>query len=415
MSATPKRSSERVPEAIQTLADRYEHHVVDARRRVTRVRLALSGGSSWDAVITDGELTLAPPDGEPDAVLTANAQTWRRVAADIRHGMEAYNAGRLTMRRNLHDGVGFLAATSSDVGPERLRFRRVATRAGELSVMEAGEGPPVLAVHGLGATKGSFLPTLAALADDYRMVTVDLPGFGDSDKPLKASYDAAFFAETLTDLLDGLGVDSVHYVGNSLGGRIGLEIGLRHPERVRSIGLLAPSLAWRRGRPLLPLVQIARPELGLLQLAPRTVVEGLMRRLIPDARDGWAAIGVDEFLRAYLTPSGRAAFYAAARQIYLDEPYGNEGFWTRLPSLQADVLCIWGKQDKLVPIAFARHVSNALPHSQHLELDCGHVPQVERPDQTHAALDQLFARNPARQGRITASRRTRTPPPVAAA
>ena len=55
-----------------------------------------------------------------------------------------------------------------------------------------------------------------------------------------------------------------------------------------------------------------------------------MHRLIPGADEGWTAAGVDEFLRAYLTPAGRAAFYAAARQIYLEEPHGAEGFWTRL-------------------------------------------------------------------------------------
>ena len=86
-----------------------------------------------------------------------------------------------------------------------------------------------------------------------------------------------------------------------------------------------------------------------------------MRRLIPGADDGWAAAGVDEFLRGYLTPAGRAAFYAAARQIYLEEPEGEDGFWTRLRALQPDALFVWGRRDTLVPIAFARHVAEALP------------------------------------------------------
>ena len=82
--------------------------------------------------------------------------------------------------------------------------------------------------------------------------------------------------------------------------------------------LLCPSLAWRRGRAWAPLVRLMRPKLGLVQIAPRTVVEGVVRRLIPGAREGWTATGVDEFLRAYLSPAGRAAFYAAARHIYLE-------------------------------------------------------------------------------------------------
>jgi pimeloyl-ACP methyl ester carboxylesterase len=69
-----------------------------------------------------------------------------------------------------------------------------------------------------------------------------------------------------------------------------------------------------------------------------------------------------------------------------EEPHGEEGFWTRLLTLQPDALFVWGRHDRLVPVAFARHVAEALPRARHLELDCGHLPQVERPRQTHAAL-----------------------------
>ena len=116
--------------------------------------------------------------------------------------------------------------------------------------MEAGQGPPVLAVHGLGGTKGSFLPTLAALADRFRVIAMDLPGFGDSDKPIGAAYDPRFFARAVVDLLDALELERAHLVGNSLGGRVALELGLREPERVRRLVLLAPSLAWRREPPV---------------------------------------------------------------------------------------------------------------------------------------------------------------------
>ena len=134
------------------------------------------------------------------------------------------------------------------------------------------------------------------------------------------------------------------------------------------------------------------PELGLLQLAPRGVVEGIVRSVVPGGREGWSAVGVDEFLRSYLTPRGRAAFYAALRNIYLEEP---ERFWTRLRELQGEALFVWGRQDRLVPIAFARHVRDALPAAEHLELDCGHVPQLEAPRETHAAIDEFFRRAPA--------------------
>ena len=381
---------------VQTLVGRFDPSVFDARRRRTRIRVAVSDDGAWDVIVADGAASIAPEDGRPDAVLSADRDTWAQIAADARSGMGAYRSGRLSVRRNLHVGVGFLAATSGATEPGRLRFRTIATSGAKLSIVEAGTGPAVLAVHGLGGTKGSFLPTVAALADRFRVIAVDLPGFGDSDKPIGASYDARFFAAAGIDLLDALELDRVHLIGNSLGGRIALEIALRHPGRVGRLALLAPSLAWRRDRPWVPLLRLTRPELGLVQLAPRPVVEAIVHRLIPGADQGWTAAGVDEFLRAYLTPAGRAAFYAAARHIYLEEPHGEHGFWTRLQTLAPDALFVWGRRDKLVPIAFARHVTDALPRARHLELDCGHVPQIERPEQTHAALAAFLADVPER-------------------
>ncbi len=378
-------------DSIQTLVGRYDASVFDARSRVTRVRLAVTDGEAWDVRIVDGLATIEPEGARPDAIITADEKVWRELAVDLRKGMDAYRAGRLSVRRNMHVGVGFLAATNGDEEPGRLRFRSVETPGARLSIMEAGTGPPALALHGLGATKGSFLPTVAALSDRFRVIAVDQPGFGDSDKPIGAAYDARFFAAAANALLDALELERVHLIGNSLGGRVALELALRHPDRVARVGLLAPSLAWRRGRPWLPLLRLTRPELGLIQLAPRPLVEAVVHGLIPDAEGGWTAAGVDEFLRAYLTPSGRAAFYAAARHIYLEEPHGEEGFWTRLATLQPEALFVWGRQDRLVPLAFARHVADALPSARHLQLDCGHVPQIELPKKTHAALAAFFS------------------------
>jgi pimeloyl-ACP methyl ester carboxylesterase len=288
-------------------------------------------------------------------------------------------------------GVGFLAATSGATEESRLTFESVRTRrSGRLSILSAGAGRrTVICVHGLGGTKASFLPTVAALADCYRVVAVDLPGFGDSDKPIAAPYDAAYFARTVFDLMDALDLEKAHLVGNSMGGRVAIEAGLTDPERVRSMALLSPALAWLRDRRWAPLVKALRPELGLVQIAPRSIVEGVLRRLIPTS-GGWADAGVDEFLRAYLTPRGRAAFYASARNIYLDEPHGENGLWTRMAELAPKSLFVWGRLDTLVPIAFMKHVEDCLPAAEHLELDCGHVPQLERPAETHRAIREFF-------------------------
>ena len=378
------------PGAFQTLVGRYDRTVFEPLRGSARVRLAVRDGNDWDVVLNGAAVRVGPATGEPDAILTADAKTWAAIAHDARRGLDAYRAGRLVVRRNLHVGVGFLAATSALTGPGRLRFGMVSIHRARLSLIEAGTGPAVIALHGLGATKGSFLPTVAALSDRFRVIAVDLPGFGDSSKPIGASYDAPFFARAVVELLDELELDRAHLIGNSLGGRIALEVALAHPDRVQRIALLAPSLAWLRARPWARLLKLTRPELGLVQLAPRPIVEGIVRRLIPGADDGWTAAGVDEFLRAYLTPAGRAAFYAAARHIYLEEPHGEDGFWTRLRGLEPPALFVWGRRDSLVPIAFARHVEEALPQARHLELDCGHVPQIERPRETNTAIAEFL-------------------------
>jgi pimeloyl-ACP methyl ester carboxylesterase len=373
------------PDWLRLLVSRYDPGIFDPGRTV-HVRLLTPEQSAWEVVVANGAAAPRSPQGRPDAVITADVGTWNRIA-DGSHGtIDAYLAGRLAVRTNLHVGVGFLAATSGAADRAPVRFRSVATRRSRFSIIEAGDGPPVLAIHGLGATKGSFLPTVAALSSRFHTIALDLPGFGDSHKPIGASYDPGFFAASCLALLDALELDRVHLIGNSLGGRIALEIALRHRDRVDRVAVLAPSLAWRRARPWVPLLRLTRPELGLVQLAPRGVVEGVVRRLIPGANEGWTAAGVDEFLRAYLTPAGRAAFYAAARHIYLDEPHGPHGFWPRLATLQPRALFIWGRRDKLVPIAFKRHVATALPSALHLDLDCGHVPQIERPAQTHDAI-----------------------------
>ena len=388
--ATATRQGTAPHEAIAALADRFDPDVLELPRGRARIRLEVTGADACDAVLAGRRLRLRPADesASPDAVLSASAATWKKIAADLRGGMEAFRAGRLRLRGSLHVGVGFLAATSGSTEPGRLEFDTLRTRGfGAISVLSAGTGPEtIVCVHGLGGTKASFLPTVNALADDFRVVAIDLPGFGESDKPIGAPYDAAWFARSMFAAMDALGIEHAHVAGNSMGGRVAIEAGLMDNDRTGGLMLLSPALAWLRPRPWAPIVRALRPELGLIQPAPRPVVEAMVRRLVPAGNGGWTAAGIDEFLRAYLTRSGRAAFYAAARNIYLDEPHGENGFWTRLESLQRESLFVWGRQDMLVPIGFMKHVEKALPRARHVELNCGHVPQVERPRETHAAI-----------------------------
>jgi pimeloyl-ACP methyl ester carboxylesterase len=376
---------------LARLLARFDASVFDIPGGRPRVRLAVRDDDGaelcWDVLLTEDPRALTPASARtrPDALLSAGLGTWRRIADDVGAGMLAYHSGGLRIRQNLHLAIGLLAATAAK-RPGRLEVRCVRTAAGRLSTLQAGAGEPVVMLHGLGATKASFLPTIAALAPSFRVIALDLPGFGDASKPLGAAYDAPFFARAVVDALDGLGIRRAHLVGHSLGGRVALEVGMRAPERLLSLTLMTPSLAWRRPRPWAPYLRLVRPELGAIQLVPRAIADPVVRRLVPNANDGWGAVAVDEFLRGFLDPRGRAAFYAAARSIYLEEPAGPDGFWERLRTVRTPAMFIWGQSDRLVPVAFAHHVRAALPGSEHVVLDGGHVPQLEQPAALHAAM-----------------------------
>ncbi len=393
MAGIATASRPRTPETpLEALVDRYDPTALFVPGGKARIRLEVTGVRSYDVLIRNRRASLRPASSDaPDALLCADPATWGKLEADVKAGMTAFRRGRLSVRRNLHLGVGFLAATSGSREPGRLEFSELRTECGEMAMVAGGTGRPLVCLHGLGGTKASFLTTIADLAgDDFRVIALDVPGFGDSVKPIGAPYDAKWFARTVVAALDALEIDRADLVGNSMGGRIAIETGFQHPDRVGKLVLLSPALAWLRDRPWAPFLRLVRPELGLLQPTPRPLVEQIVRRLVPGAQEGWTAAGVDDFLRAYYEPRGRAAFYAAARNIYLDEPGGDAGFWKRLTTLQAESLFVWGREDTLVPIAFMRHVQDALPGARHLELDCGHVPQLEAPSQTHRAARKFL-------------------------
>jgi pimeloyl-ACP methyl ester carboxylesterase len=390
-TASEKIAGPAPPAALRTLVERFDHDAFDLPGERAVIRLATTDERAWDATVTPADARLGGRNGrDPDALLTADAATWDEVAADVANGMDAFRRGRLRVRRNLHLGVGFLAATSGAQGPGRLRFTRIRTDAGSYSALEAGTGPPILMLHGLGGNKASFLPTVAALAPSFRTIAVDLLGFGDSDKPLGASYGPAFQARGVAQLLDALEIERTHLLGHSMGGRVALELGFVEPERTIGLVLMTPAMAWLRERRWARYLRWVRPELGLLQITPRPLVEAITKWAVPGAGTSLGDSAIDEFVRVYTTARGRAALYAAARHVYLDEPHGDDGFWTRLQSLAPESLFIWGRNDRLVPIGYAKHVERALPAARHLELDCGHLPQFECPRETHAAIKKFL-------------------------
>ena len=337
---------------------------------------------------------------EPDVVIGTDAGTWLALREGRISGLDAFAQRRLYARGNLDLALGFegLFRLPGD-RPPLLRVTEVPVRGATISTLIAGEGlEQVICLHGLGSNKTSFFETISALTPDHTVHAIDFPGFGSSSKPARGAYDADYFAQAVLRYMDAMEIDSAHLVGNSMGGRVALEIALEQPERIESASLLAPALAFRRRRELVPLVRLLRPELAAI---PHPLRAARVRETFwslfahPDRLDPAAAdITADEFCRTYRSRSARIAFFAAARNIYLDAPHGEHGFWTRLSGLRAAPLFIWGDSDRLIPPGFSRHVAELLPGADQVILEeCGHVPQVELPEITNRLIRDHIAAN----------------------
>jgi pimeloyl-ACP methyl ester carboxylesterase len=331
-------------------------------------------------------------------VIGSDATTWLRLRRGDLSGIEAFSQRQLYLRGDLDRAVSFEGLWRLPDGrPPLLRIHDVHLPGRRVSVLTMGEGPDVLLIHGLGATKASFYDTAAALSrDGYRVHALDLPGFGSSSKPATGPYTPRWFADSVLGVMDRLGIDRAHVVGNSMGGRVALEIALREPERVGALALLCPAVAFVK-RGYHPIVRLARPELGFLphsfgRARLSSTLTGLFRDT--DAIDPYVHdVVIDEFQRTYTSPSARFAFLSAARNIYLDKPFGKHGFYPRLADLERPALFVWGSHDPLIPAGFKRHVAEWLPRAEQIVLEgCGHVPQVERPDQTNGLIRRFFAR-----------------------
>ncbi len=354
---------------------------------------------AWTVDIRDGEVTLGRGRGaRPDSTVFADPATLVEVLEGRLAGVEAFLEGRLLFRGHIA-----LAFELDDLlhpaarHPRSPRCHRVAAADVDTFYLEAGQRgmPPVVLLHGLGATSASFLPMMWDLSRDHHVFVPDLPGFGESDKPVRR-LRPAYFARWIAAFLDAVAIDRAFVVGNSMGGRIALELGLRSPGRVQALALLAPSMAWRRYRVAAGLVQVLRPELAALPLPVlhRFVVRFVRSLFARPGRVSDASVNAaaDEFVHFFAGARGRIAFFHAAREIYLESPHGVEGFWDRLPGLQPAALFLFGDKDWLVPRAFLRHVRRALPSATCETFhDCGHVPQFERPALTSERVRSFFA------------------------
>ena len=364
-------------------------------RSTGRIVLDATDSGVWTVDLGNGRAQ-ARRGSAADATLVVrgSAAVLAGIVSGGESGVHAFLDGRLIVRGDLSLSLQLDSLFSQDV--DRPAHHPIARKVGAMGVrtayLESGspDAPPVLLLHGLGATNASMLPLLADLSSDHRVLAPDLPGFGATAAP-PGPYNPAWFAAWVEAFQSVTGSRGAVLVGNSLGGRIALECGLTHPRSVRALVLLTPSPAFRRLRQYVPVVRLISPQMARLPLpvSQRLVVEGIRAMFSDPDRlpRPWYDAAADETCRVLSDRAHRVAFFSCVRQIYLEDAYGRNGFWQRLPGLLPPALFVWGDRDRLVPSSFARHVADALPSAASIVLeDCGHVPHFEHPETTNLML-----------------------------
>jgi pimeloyl-ACP methyl ester carboxylesterase len=265
----------------------------------------------------------------------------------------------------------------------RLVEKRVSVAGHDWVYLDRGTGEPLVLVHGFGADKDNWTFLAAKIPDAYRVIAVDLPGFGESTRRLEERYDARTQAARLLAFLDALHVDRAHFVGNSMGGAIATRLALDHPERVRSLTLLDPggieaphpsevALARARGENLLLVDSVEDFDrlMGLLFVKP------------PD---------IPGFIKSYF--ARRAVENRAFNdKVFADLMGTPDRLESELHKVTAPTLIIWGDKDRIIDVSAAAIWNAGIPGSKLVLLpDCGHVPMIERPEESAREILALAA------------------------
>jgi pimeloyl-ACP methyl ester carboxylesterase len=239
------------------------------------------------------------------------------------------------------------------------------------------EQETLLLVHGFGDNKDSFLDLAEGLTDDYRIVAVDLPGFGETAIRTAGDYNPGFYAGVIVGFLDQLKIDTVHLVGYSMGGMLAAKVAARSPDRVRTLTLLAPGgltgdqpsemdqiIAHQQ---VLPLVYRDRESFErLMQLNfhhSLDIPDFALRAVVAEGRD-----------RADLHEMIFGKLFNAAETSALEQ---------EIATLQLPTLIIWGVEDRILNVSAADRWSQLNPDFHVVKLPAvGH-------DLIHQRVDEI--------------------------
>jgi pimeloyl-ACP methyl ester carboxylesterase len=261
----------------------------------------------------------------------------------------------------------------------RLKHKTIEVNGDIWPYLEGGpESADVLVLlHGFGGDKDNWTPYARHFTKAYRVISPDLPGFGDNVKDPDRFYGAAAQTARLSAFLEALGVDGkIHLAGNSMGGYITLDYALTYPERLQSIALFNNAGVLAENKSELQ-VALERGE----NLLAMTSMEDLDRLL-----------GFVAYKPMFMPGAFKRVMYEKAVR---DQPFLDEVLWSvndeissgamneRLQQVSVTTLIIWGRHDRLVDVSTVDVLSASIPdnHSVVME-ETGHVPMLERPKES---------------------------------
>jgi pimeloyl-ACP methyl ester carboxylesterase len=260
--------------------------------------------------------------------------------------------------------------------------------------LAAGEGSPVVLLHGAGDNALDWRWVMPTLAASHRVYAPDLPGSPDSARP-SADYSPTFFERFVTAFVDALDIGRATFVGNSLGGLIALQLALSEPERAGALVLVDSAGLGRAVNPAFTSVNV--PGLGEAALPFwRTPVGAYQRAwgrtalLFADPPRSVPREWLEEQCRLALSPGYLEAHLTVLRAL-VDPGGQREVLVDQLPLLKIPTLVVWGVRDRVFPQSQAKEAVAQLPEgSLSLVPECGHMPHVECPDLFLAALDDFL-------------------------
>jgi 4,5:9,10-diseco-3-hydroxy-5,9,17-trioxoandrosta-1(10),2-diene-4-oate hydrolase len=267
-------------------------------------------------------------------------------------------------------------------GSLKLHYHEAGAEHAETVILLHGGGPGASAWSNFGRNLPEF-------AKHYRTIAVDQPGFGRSDKPTEHPQYFRHSADAVAGLMDALGIERAHFVGNSLGGGAAVRFALNHGKRAGRLVLMGPGGLS---------VNVFAPDptegvknLGRFAAKPsRERIEAFLRIMVHDQNLITDEL-IDERFAAANTPESLAAMRAMGMSFAQPDTYEEGMLWREAHRLRQRVLLIWGREDRVNPLDGALVALKTIPRAQlHVFGGCGHWAQLEKFDEfNRLALDFL--------------------------